>query len=371
MKPLRSSELHVLRRLAINPAINKAGLAKDLGVTRSAITQQWNRLERERNLVIKSSINYPSIGLRGIFGWAETNTHSGSLDNFTKWLRSNLFVHSYTESSMASKMNYLANFEAIVPMGDQYRHFINQLVRFRKRPYSLNISFDDIKSSRHTLNLGLFDGIKWDFSSTFRFGAAIDAAKDYAQVLPATNVIEFSSSQMTSMQSIVLALALKENYHITAPQITQLLSQLNLDAPSGRTLRRHLSILRDGIATPYVHINNIGLTDKVMICIKEEGPTSTGLLRVLNAQATTFPSANVSTSEKLMLIETDVPASRDYLTISEILSQLSEPPTSICTFIAKKSPTKKQLETTLSYLKSSIQLRKGDDHIEENKSTRI
>ncbi|MHA1881480.1 MAG: hypothetical protein ACTSUO_00340, partial [Candidatus Thorarchaeota archaeon] len=350
----------------INPTITKAGLAKDLGITRSAITQIWNRLEQERKFVIRSSIDYKSVGLRGIFGWAETNTQSDSLSNFAKWLRSNPLIHTYTESSIASKMNYLVGFEAIVPMGDQSKHLINQLERFRKRPYSLNVSYDEIKSSRHTLNLGLFDGSRWDFSSNFRFGAAIDAAKDYAEVLPPTNIPRSTYSQMTSIHAIVIALALKENYHIIAPQIAQLLNQLNLEVPSGRTLRRHLSTMRDEIATPYVHIENIGLKDRVMICVEEVGTTSTGLLRVLNAQATTFPSANVSISEKQMLIETDVPTSKDYLTISEILSHLSDSDTSICTFIAKKSPTKKQLEPILSYLKSSIQLRKGDDHFEEN-----
>ncbi|MHA1882805.1 MAG: MarR family transcriptional regulator, partial [Candidatus Thorarchaeota archaeon] len=53
LKLLRSSELRVLRRLVINPTITKAGLAKDLGITRSAITQIWNRLEQERKFVIR------------------------------------------------------------------------------------------------------------------------------------------------------------------------------------------------------------------------------------------------------------------------------------------------------------------------------
>ncbi|MHA1479858.1 MAG: hypothetical protein ACTSQZ_00325, partial [Candidatus Thorarchaeota archaeon] len=84
MRPIRSSEQRILTKLAINPAINKADLAKSLGVTRSAITQSWSRLENEKNLTIRSTISYSFLGLRGIFGWAETTTNSTELENFSK-----------------------------------------------------------------------------------------------------------------------------------------------------------------------------------------------------------------------------------------------------------------------------------------------
>ena len=139
MRPIRSSEQRILTKLAINPAINKAELAKSLGVTRSAITQSWSRLENEKNLAIRSTISYPFLGLRGIFGWAETTTKSAELENFSKWLQSNRFVHVITESTITSKMDHIVMFKAIVPIGTPHKQFIDQLRRFRKRPYSLKV----------------------------------------------------------------------------------------------------------------------------------------------------------------------------------------------------------------------------------------
>ena len=63
MRPIRSSEQRILTKLAINPAINKAELAKSLGVTRSAITQSWSRLENERILPLEAPSAIHSLDL--------------------------------------------------------------------------------------------------------------------------------------------------------------------------------------------------------------------------------------------------------------------------------------------------------------------
>ena len=350
MRTVRSSEQRILTRLAINPAINKAELAKNLGVTRSAITQLWSRLTTEKNLAIRSIINYPFIGLRGIFGWAESPTNSTVLENFSKWLHSNRFVHFITESTITSKMNHIVMFKAIVPIGSETKHFLNQLERFRKRPYSLKVVYDDILSSVNKTNMGLFNGESWDFESRFRFGATINAASDYAEILPTSSMLSSSHFNTSSFREKIIAFALRENYHVTTPQIMELLESFSEKLPSSRTIRRQLATIRMLVSTPYIHITDIGLSNKIVICI-EEDPNQSNLLRVFHAQASSFPNSHLVSSKKLMVLIVDVPTSSDYLTIAHNLARISDSDTRICTFIARTSLQKKELQEILPHFK--------------------
>jgi len=350
MRPIRSSEQRILTKLAINPAISKSELAKSLGVTRSAITQSWSRLENEKNLAIRSIIDYPSLGLRGIFGWAETTTNSTEIENFSKWLHSNKFVHFITESTITSKMNHIVMFKAIVQIGAPYKHFINQLDRFRKRPYSLKVVYDDVLSSVNSTNLGLYDGTEWNFESKFRFGATIDAASDYAEILPTRSMLSTANFRYSSFSEKIIAFALRENYRVTTPQIVGLLKLFGEEPPSNRTIRRQLVTFRKRIAIPYIHITDIGLSNKIIICI-EEDPNQSNLLKVFHAQASSFPRTHLVSSKKLMVLEVDVPTSGEYLTIAHNLSRIADSSTTICTFIARKSLEKKELQEILHNLR--------------------
>ncbi|MHA1576974.1 MAG: hypothetical protein ACTSU3_06400 [Candidatus Thorarchaeota archaeon] len=350
MKPIRVSELRILEKVARTPSLNKSDLASTFGVTRSAVTQLWKRLESEKDFQIRGIINYLSLGLKGIFGWVEASVSSKELEQFSNWLQSNKYVHSVTESSITSKMSFIVTFLAVVPFGSKYYQFTNQLERFQKRPYSLKVIHGDLSRCVNSLNFGLFDGQVWNFESKFKFGATLDAARGYAEILPATMISNLGKYTPRTFQDLVIAFALRENYQVTAGRIIQLLESLGEIPPSSRTVRRRLALLRGTISTPYVYINDIGLSNRVTICI-EENQNQSHLLRVFHAQATTFPSSHIMASENLMLLDVDVPTSSDYLSIAQNLSQIASSGINICTFIAKKSPQETSIERILQNLK--------------------
>ncbi|MHA1480848.1 MAG: hypothetical protein ACTSQZ_05455, partial [Candidatus Thorarchaeota archaeon] len=114
--------------------------------------------------------------------------------------------------------------------------------------------------------------------------------------------------------------------------------------------RRQLVTFRKRVVTPYIHITDIGLSNKIIICI-EEDPNQSNLLRVFHAQASSFPQSHLVSSKKLMMLEVDVPTSGEYLTIAHNLSRIADSSTTICTFIARTSLEKKELHEILPHLK--------------------
>jgi hypothetical protein len=210
--------------------MKQAALARELGVTRSAISQLWSKLEREYGLSIRGNIDYGQLGLRLLFGWAQASETSDVLMKFSRWLKSNSLVTRLTDSMMSSTLGEMLYFEAVVPLGDRHSWFQKQIERFRKRPYSLTIELGEASNISHNMNLALFDGNTWSFSNDFRLLASIDAAKGYVDVLPSVGAVEQSEGTRTSLENLVTASAIESNYHVTATELANRFSDMEINA---------------------------------------------------------------------------------------------------------------------------------------------
>jgi hypothetical protein len=358
-KPLGRSELRLLNRLAIAPSMRQADLADELGVTRSAINQLWTKLQLEYELIIRGNIDYGQIDLHLLFGWAQSSGMSDVLTKFTRWLKSNTLVTRLTKSKMSSTLDEMVYFEILVPLDQRYTWFTKQLERFKKRPYSLVIEYREASSISHHLNLGLFNGNSWSFSNDFRFLATIDAAKDYVDVLPSLGTVTQSRGVTLSVDDLVTAAALESNYFVTATELAETYKKLGLHPHAGRTLRRKLANMRMQMIQPYVHLVNIGLSQKLIVCIKTESEDSP-LLRVLHAQAGSFPKARVVSGPSLTILDLEAPETVDWLPMSNLLTNLAGNTSEICTFIADRNEIETQLESVVSTIISRTPSRENN-----------
>jgi hypothetical protein len=254
---------------------------------------------------------------------------------------------------MSSTLDEMVYFEALIPLDERYSWFSKQLNRFRKRPYSLVIETREAHSISHHLNLGLFDGSAWSFSNDFRLLATIDAAKGYVDVLPSVGSMTQSKGTNLEIDDLVTAAALESDYFITATKLAQSFERLKIQPSAGRTLRRKIANMRKQIALPYVHLSKIGLPQKLIVCIRTETEDST-LPRVLHAQASSFPKARVVSGSTLTVLDLDAPPTVDWLTMTQILTNLAGNTSEICTFIADRNEIEVQLESVLSTLTSRM-----------------
>jgi hypothetical protein len=358
-KPLGRSELRLLNRLAITPSTRQSALASELGVTRSAINQLWAKLEHKYELAIRGNIDYGLLGLRLVFGWAQSPGMSDVITKFSRWLKSNSLVTRVTKSMMSSTLDEMIYYEAIMPIDERYSWFSKQLERFRKKPYNLVIETREALSVSHHLNLGLFDGSTWSFSNDFRLLATIDAAKGYVDVLPSVGAVTQSKGSTIVKEDLVTGAALESDYFTTATKLAQSLKKLDITPDAGRTLRRKIAIMRQQIAQPYVELSNIGLPQKLIICIKTDSEDSP-LSRVLHAQASSFPMARVISGSKLTVLDLEAPPTVDWLTMTQILTNLAGNTSEICTFIADRNEIETRLESVVSSIISHMSSGKKD-----------
>ncbi|MHA2425703.1 MAG: hypothetical protein ACXAEF_13010 [Candidatus Thorarchaeota archaeon] len=322
-------------------------------MTRSAINQLWTKLEQEFGLAIRGNIDYGRLGLRLMFGWAQASGMSDVLTKFSRWLKSNSLVTRLTKSMMSSTLGEMVYFEAVVPLDDRYSWFQKQVERFRKKPYSLTIEMGEASSISHHLNLALFNGSNWSFSNDFRLLATIDAAKGYVDVLPSVEAVVQSKGATLSFEDLVTAAAIESDYYVTAPELAQKFSDLDIKPDAGRTLRRKIANMRRSTSLPYVDLQNIGLPQKLLVCIKTESEESP-LSRVLHAQASTFPKARVISGSLLTVLDLEAPKTVDWLTMSQILTNLAGKTSEICTFIADHNKVGKRLESVVSTITSRM-----------------
>ena len=339
---LKPGITRLLGRLAINPSIRQAALAKSLDVTRSAVNQIWRKLEEQHSMNIMGNLDYGAIGYHLIFGWAVSETPSQGFSKFIEWLRNNSFTSSIHQSLMTQKMDNRVLFEALVPYGKELESYVQLLNVFRKRPYNLQISSNSASHIANNLNLGLLVDGSWRFESEFRFEATIDAAKKYAEVLPGIRDIQQSPPKPVPLLDLAIAAAMETNYRVTAPELVFTLGKFGLDVPSERTLRRRISHLRKSIVQPYLSLTNIGLS-KRMILTLEDSATS-NIYKLLLAQSNTFPRSRVLTGPDSMALIIDLPDTTDWLYVSNAISNVLHQESEMCTFIAEQLPEKRWLE---------------------------
>jgi hypothetical protein len=309
-------------------------LAKALDVTRSAVNQIWKKLEQDCSLRIRSTFDYGKLGLRFTFGWAKDNEGSTNLLKFKRWLSSNPLTSFLAESVLSSMMDKRIYFEALLPVDRRGSNFLNQLARFQKRPYDLSIVFASAENVSNHMNLGLFDGRGWEVIDGFRFGAIIDSARGYADILPDIQLSGQTDPVAATIEDLLVAKSMEEDYHVTSIDLESRYHGLGLSIPSERTLRRRIASMRKNHAIPYVSIQDIGLTQRIIVTLDERRGASS-LPRLLQAQATTLPQARVMNSESLTAMIIDFPESASWFAISKAFSELAGDTTEMCTFIAE------------------------------------
>ena len=111
--------------------------------------------------------------------------------------------------------------------------------------------------------------------------------------------------------------------------------------------------MKKKLSVPYADLKNIGLPQKLIVCIKtesEESPFS----RVLHAQASTFPKARVISGSSMTVLDLDAPKTVDWLTMSQILTNLAGNTSEICTFIAERNEIGKRLESVVPTIVSRM-----------------
>jgi len=203
------------------------------------------------------------------------------------------------------------------------------------------------------MNLAIFNGNTWSFSNDFRLLATMDAAKDYVDVLPSVDTVAQSKGDKVVKEHLVTAAAIESDYFVTATELAEKYTNLDIKPRAGRTLRRNAANMRKKAALPYVDLQNIGLPQKLIVCIKTESEEST-LSRVLHAQASTFPRARVISSSQLTVLDLEAPRTVDWLTMTQILTNLAGNTSTICTFIADRNEIDKRLESVVSTITSRM-----------------
>jgi hypothetical protein len=331
-------------------------LAKALDVTRSAVNQIWKKLEQDCSLRIRSTFDYGKLGLRFAFGWAKDEEGSTNLPKFKSWLSSNPLTIFLAESVLSSMMDKRIYFEALLPIDRRGSNFFNQLARFQKRPYDLSIVFGSAENVSNHMNLGLFDGRGWEVIDGFRFGAIIDSARGYADILPDIQLSGQTDPVAATIENLLVASSIEEDYHITSMDLESRYHELDLSSPSERTLRRRIVSMRKSHAIPYVSIQNIGLTQRIIVTLDERGGASS-LSRLLQAQATTLPKARVMSSESLTSMILDFPESASWFAISKAFSELAGDTTEMCTFIAEHTSLWKGLSSLMPSTSAQITMK--------------
>ncbi|MHA1864354.1 MAG: MarR family transcriptional regulator [Candidatus Thorarchaeota archaeon] len=354
MRYLGPGELRLLGRLVINPSLRQADLAKELGVSRSAVNQIWSNLCRENSLRIRGNLDFGKIGFKMIFGWALSSKGSDVLMKFSRWLKSSRLVRTVLPSKMSLTFDSLVYFEALLPTGSQFQWFHSQVERFRKKPYSLKIYTSECSRISHHMNLGLFDGSSWVFPDSFRLEASIGAARGYVDILPIVGTVEQSKPTADTSDALIAAAVLEQDYYATATDLAKTYSESGLKPDSGRTLRRRIVRVRKSVASPYVDVDNIGLDQRLLVCIRDDMDVESAFSHVLHAQAGTFPKARVVSGQNLTLLELEIPNSIEWSELSQVLSSLAGNASEICTFIADKGENGNQLESVVSHLTSRV-----------------
>ena len=250
MRYLGPGELRLLGRLAIDPSLRQAALARELGISRSAVNQIWTNLYRENNLRIRGNLDFGKIGLQMIFGWASSSGGSDILTKFGRWLESSRFVINVVTSTMSSAFDSRLYFEALLPVSSQSGWFHSQIDRFRKKPYSLTIYTSECSRISHHMNLGLFDGSVWGFPDNFRLEASIGAARGYVDILPFERTIKQSAPIDVKAEDLMTAAVLENDYYATATNLADYYSKLGFAPDSGRTFRRRILTIRE---KSYIH----------------------------------------------------------------------------------------------------------------------
>ncbi len=339
----------MLRRLAINPTERQVGIAEQLGVSRSAVSQIWNRLVDERSLRVRCLLDYYVLGFSILIGWVWSEEDAAAVEKFSRWLDANPFVIAKADALMSTKTDERVYFEVLLPLGRHHSNFLEKLARFEKRPYNLNIECEPVSTITEHLNLGLFNGNSWNFATDFRFEASIDAAREFSEILPANAPLDQGPSRGVSADIHATGACLESDYYSGAAQVYDYMLTLGLSPPSLRTIRRRLSDYRERLARPYIEIQNIGLGPSIVTCVNDLTRGSS-VSRLLHTQGHLLPRARILSGSRLMAVDISLPSASDWFGLSISLSNMLKSDAQVSTFITEARIIRKGLKDILPYL---------------------
>ncbi len=336
--------MKLLSRLAANPSLTQVELARETGLTRSAISQTLRRLEKKMGLAIRSTVDYGYAGMHLFFGWAGSTMKSTAITKFLRWIRTYRYTTLVLDSALTSEADRRVYFECTVP-ASRRDDFIGHLRLFARRPYQLSLHFDTARSVSSHVNLADFDGCSWASCNGFKLEAAIDAARQYADVLPLSYAMHQSDPRTLRPIPKLLLSLLESKYRASATDALEFLRNQSVAHPTTRTLQRHLAYLRSNAVKPYLHVDKIGLNQHVLVCI-EDAPFESPLS--LHAHATTLPRARLIAGQSLTVMQLDLPDSTDWLMILNALASLSQGRTRLWALLPGGGATRKGLVDVLS-----------------------
>ncbi len=339
----------MLRRLAINPTERQIGIAEQLGVSRSAVSQIWHRLVDERKLRVRSLLDYYLLGFSILIGWAWSEEDAAAVKKFSRWLDANPFVIAKADALMSTKTDERVYFEALLPLGTHHSDFLEKLAKFEKRPYNLTIECEPVSTITEHLNLGLFNGSSWDFTTDFRFEASIDAAREFSEILPANARLDQGPSKEVSPDFLATGACLESDYYTSAAQVYDYMLTLGLSPSSLRTIRRRLSDYRGSLARPYIEIQNIGLGPSILTCVNDLTRGS-NVSRLLHSQGHVLPRARILSGSRLVAMDISLPSASDWFGFSISLSNMLKSDAQVSTFITEARIIRKGLVDVLPYL---------------------
>jgi DNA-binding Lrp family transcriptional regulator len=339
-----------LNRLAIDPSQRQAQMAKSLGFSRSAINQVWKKMEEDHNLKVRSNLDYGALGYHYVYGWGSTTDRGEAIGHLEAWLKRNPFTTTVYRSLMTSRMDTRIFFQALVPFGNHLADYLQSLERFRKRPYSLDVSRDLCSTIADKLNFGYYSNGEWNFESEYRFQASISAARSYASVLPTGRVVKQTTPSETDLVQSIIGASMESDYFVTSANVTKQISRFQIPALSERTLRRRISVVRRSIADAYIELHNIGLPKTVIITLKESRGADT--YRVLQAQSSLFPKVRTLSGTDSLVLILEIPEQTDWFYISSAMSNIANSASEICTFIAEQLPFRRWLRDVVGHLLS-------------------
>ena len=347
---LGAGAIRVLNKLALDASLRQATIAKDLNFSRSAVNQVWSKLEEECNLRIQSNLDYGALGFHSVYGWGSAATDRQAVDRMESWLSRNQFTTTVYRSQMSSKEDTRVFFHSLVPSGHHLSDYFQSLERFRKRPYSLDISYDQSLTIADYFNFGYYNAGDWDFESEYRFQASIVAARSYASILPTGQSMKQSHSSEYDLVERIIGSSLESDYFTTSPHVSACLDRFHISTPSERTLRRKIRALRDSIAYPYMELENIGLPKTVLITLKES--TGADIYRLLQAQSSLFPRVRMLSGADSLVLILKIPEKTNWFHISSAMSHIVDSSSETCIFIAECLPIRRRLMDVIEYLVS-------------------
>jgi hypothetical protein len=247
---------------------------------------------------------------------------------------------------MSSRSNAVVFFEIIMPSTDR-PPFPSRFMEWSSDASSdFAIKYEVAKEVSNHLNIGLFDGNQWTFDEGFRFEVSTGAVRDYADVLPSVSLLRLETVGTGTVENMAILSVLEDNYHASVGEVTEYMSHLGLHTAPERTLRRRIDSTRSKMTLPYVHLGDIGLTNRLVLCV-DSGTRESTLSRTLHIQAGTLPKARVLSGHRLSVLIIELPSLRNWLALTSSLVQITKSSAETLTFIAREPFTKKTLETAI------------------------